>query len=66
MPNKKGCSLGTPSFDALPFTEEVLANSPGLPWLVVAIATKRFWCEGAKKKGPCSAGSLAALTGIAQ
>ena len=24
---------------------------------------KRFWCEGAKKKGPCPAGSLAALTG---
>ena len=48
-----------------PFTEKAAAGLPGLPWLVVAITTKRFSCQGVQKKVPGSADALAVLTGAA-
>ena len=56
MPKKRGgCSLSTPARRVAPSPKEAPAGWPGLPWLVVAITTKR----------PGSAGALAALTGAA-
>ena len=52
---KRGCSLSAPARRLAPSLKEAPSGWPGLPWLVVAITTKR----------PGSAGALAALTGDA-
>ena len=66
MPKKRGCSLGTPAFGAMPLRRKKPPHDgQGLPRLVVAITTKRFWCERSQEKGAGLWGALAALTGAA-
>ena len=51
MPKKEGVFPKHPRVRRIaPSPKEALERWPGLQGLVVAITTKRFWCEGPKKK----------------